>query len=150
MNCRAKQVLDVAAQAFDELLLIKRGGRTIFFGTTGARSTNICNYFEVGWGYWHYLALCMRTWCTRSWPIAKGRAQECRAFHCSNLMLRVIELSGNTVVSPQAIENVPKIAEDYNPATWMLEVANHSVETRTGQDFAELYNNSDMRTCDLA
>jgi hypothetical protein len=47
----------------------------------------------------------------------------------------------------QAIEGVPKISEDYNPATWMLEVANHSVESRTGQDFAELYNNSDMRTC---
>lgn len=40
---------------------------------------------------------------------------------------------------------MPKISEDYNPATWMLEVANHSVESRTGQDFAELYNNSDMR-----
>ena len=48
---------------------------------------------------------------------------------------------------PQAIESVPKISEDYNPATWMLEVANHGVESRTGQDFAELYNNSDMRTC---
>jgi hypothetical protein len=45
---------------------------------------------------------------------------------------------------------VPKISEDYNPATWMLEVANHGVESRTGQDFAELYNNSDMRTCAAA
>jgi hypothetical protein len=50
----------------------------------------------------------------------------------------------------QAIESVPKISEDYNPATWMLEVANHGVESRTGQDFAELYNNSDMRTCAAA
>jgi ABC-type multidrug transport system ATPase subunit len=78
-------------EAFDELLLIKRGGRTIFFGETGHYSANLINYFE-------------------------------------------------------AIESVPKISEDYNPATWMLEVANHGVESRTGQDFAELYNNSDMRT----
>lgn len=35
-------------QAFDELLLIKRGGRTIFFGETGSRSKNLINYFEVG------------------------------------------------------------------------------------------------------
>ena len=34
-------------QAFDELLLIKRGGRTIFFGETGHYSANLINYFEV-------------------------------------------------------------------------------------------------------
>ena len=56
----------------------------------------------------------------------------------------------NSRLSPQAIESVPKISEGYNPATWMLEVANHGVESRTGQDFAELYNNSDMRTCAFA
>jgi hypothetical protein len=37
----------VNVQAFDELLLIKRGGRTIFFGETGQYSRNLINYFEV-------------------------------------------------------------------------------------------------------
>ena len=36
----------------------------------------------------------------------------------------------------QGIEGVPKISQDYNPATWMLEVTNVAVENRTGQDFA--------------
>ena len=44
----------------------------------------------------------------------------------------------------QGIEGVPKISQDYNPATWMLEVTNVAVENRTGQDFAALYANSDM------
>lgn len=39
---------------------------------------------------------------------------------------------------------MPKISQDYNPATWMLEVTNVAVEHRTGQDFAALYAASDM------
>ena len=39
---------------------------------------------------------------------------------------------------------MPSITQDYNPATWMMEVANNAVENRTGQDFAKLYAASDM------
>ncbi len=35
------------AQTFDELLLMKRGGRIIFFGETGYRSQKLIDYFEV-------------------------------------------------------------------------------------------------------
>lgn len=38
---------DNALQAFDELLLMKRGGRIIFFGETGYRSQKLVEYFEV-------------------------------------------------------------------------------------------------------
>ena len=34
-------------QAFDELLLMKRGGRIIFFGETGYRSQKVVEYYEV-------------------------------------------------------------------------------------------------------
>ena len=34
-------------QTFDELLLMKRGGRIIFFGETGYRSQKLVDYFEV-------------------------------------------------------------------------------------------------------
>ena len=34
-------------QTFDELLLMKRGGRIIFFGETGYRSQKLIDYFEV-------------------------------------------------------------------------------------------------------
>ena len=47
----------------------------------------------------------------------------------------------------QGIDGVPKISQDYNPATWMLEVTNVAVENRTGQDFAALYAASDMHKC---
>jgi len=42
---------------------------------------------------------------------------------------------------------VPKISQDYNPATWMLEITNTAVENRTGQDFAALYAQSEMNKC---
>jgi hypothetical protein len=42
----------------------------------------------------------------------------------------------------QAVPGVQKIKEGYNPATWMLEVSNISVESQLGIDFAEIYRNS--------
>jgi hypothetical protein len=42
----------------------------------------------------------------------------------------------------QALPGVQKIKEGYNPATWMLEVSNISVESQLGIDFAEMYRNS--------
>ena len=53
-------------------------------------------------------------------------------------------------VPMQGIDGVPKISQDYNPATWMLEVTNVAVENRTGQDFAALYATSDMHQCVLS
>lgn len=47
----------------------------------------------------------------------------------------------------QAIDGVPKIEGDYNPATWVLEVSNTSVENRTGLDFADLYEGSQLYKC---
>lgn len=38
----------VPAQAFDELLLLKRGGRTIYHGPLGVSSTHLIQYFTVG------------------------------------------------------------------------------------------------------
>ncbi len=34
-------------QAFDELLLLKRGGRTIYAGPTGVESAELVAYFEA-------------------------------------------------------------------------------------------------------
>ncbi|GLT42698.1 hypothetical protein SLA2020_166840 [Shorea laevis] len=42
----------------------------------------------------------------------------------------------------EGIPGVPKIKENYNPATWMLEVTNPSVEAQLGVDFASLYKES--------
>jgi hypothetical protein len=44
----------------------------------------------------------------------------------------------------QAIPGVPKITPGYNPATWMLEVSNVSVENQLSIDFAEIYTKSPL------
>ncbi|KAK9152794.1 hypothetical protein Sjap_000274 [Stephania japonica] len=44
----------------------------------------------------------------------------------------------------ERIEGIPRILDGYNPATWMLEVTTKAVEQRIGQDFAEIYKNSNQ------
>ncbi|KAL6964593.1 drug-responsive transcription factor pdr3 [Sarracenia purpurea var. burkii] len=42
----------------------------------------------------------------------------------------------------EGISGVPKIRNNYNPATWMLEVTSTSTEAELGVDFAQIYKNS--------
>ncbi|KAL4324340.1 hypothetical protein GQ457_11G016110 [Hibiscus cannabinus] len=42
----------------------------------------------------------------------------------------------------ESIAGVPKIKDNCNPATWMLEVTSPSVEAELGVDFADIYMNS--------
>ncbi|OQU78700.1 hypothetical protein SORBI_3008G033700 [Sorghum bicolor] len=44
----------------------------------------------------------------------------------------------------QAVPGVPKIKDNYNPSTWMLEVTSTSVEAQLGVDFAQVYKESSM------
>ena len=79
-------------QAFDELLLLKRGGKAIFNGPTGAASAMLVSYFE-------------------------------------------------------GIEGVAKLRVGISPATWMLEISAVSAEQSLGQDFANIYSNSELFRC---
>ncbi|KAK7305391.1 hypothetical protein VNO77_43296 [Canavalia gladiata] len=76
-------------EAFDELLLMKRGGRVIYGGKIGRQSDQMIKYF-------------------------------------------------------QSIEGTTPIPNDYNPATWMLEVTTAAAEEKIGADFAEIYENSEQ------
>uniref|UniRef100_J3KV08 ABC transporter domain-containing protein n=1 Tax=Oryza brachyantha TaxID=4533 RepID=J3KV08_ORYBR len=76
-------------EAFDELMLMKRGGELIYAGPLGHHSCNLIQYF-------------------------------------------------------QAIPGVPKIKDNYNPSTWMLEVTCASMEARLGVDFSKVYKESSM------
>ncbi|KAK2969189.1 hypothetical protein RJ640_025902 [Escallonia rubra] len=76
-------------EAFDELLLMKRGGRVIYGGNLGEKSQTMINYF-------------------------------------------------------QGIHGITPIRDGYNPATWMLDISTPAAEQRIGQDFAEIYRNSDQ------
>ncbi|XP_051146775.1 pleiotropic drug resistance protein 3-like isoform X2 [Andrographis paniculata] len=77
-------------EAFDELLLLKTGGRMIYCGPLGRCSSEVIKYFEC-------------------------------------------------------IPGVPKIGDNYNPATWMLKVTSTSSEAKLGVDFAEIYKNSTLQ-----
>ncbi|KAF1867088.1 hypothetical protein Lal_00049516 [Lupinus albus] len=44
----------------------------------------------------------------------------------------------------QSIPGVPKIKDNYNPATWMLEVTSASIEEELQVDFAKIYQESDL------
>nr|XP_023914219.1 pleiotropic drug resistance protein 3-like [Quercus suber] len=74
-------------EAFDELILLKRGGHVIYSGSLGQHSACVIEYFE-------------------------------------------------------SIPGVPKIRNNYNPATWMLEVTSISAEAELGADFAQKYKDS--------
>uniref|UniRef100_A0ACD5YHJ1 Uncharacterized protein n=1 Tax=Avena sativa TaxID=4498 RepID=A0ACD5YHJ1_AVESA len=76
-------------EAFDELMLMKRGGQLIYAGPLGHLSCEIIRYF-------------------------------------------------------QAIPGVPRIKDNYNPSTWMLEVTSTSMEVQLGVDFARIYRESAM------
>ncbi|KAL0805402.1 hypothetical protein Bca101_097893 [Brassica carinata] len=74
-------------EAFDELVLLKRGGRMIYTGPLGQNSCHIIEYFEN-------------------------------------------------------VPGVPKIRDNHNPATWMLDVSSQSAEVELSVDFAKIYNES--------
>ncbi|RID61643.1 hypothetical protein BRARA_E00777 [Brassica rapa] len=76
-------------EAFDELVLLKTGGRMIYTGPLGQHSSHVIKYFE-------------------------------------------------------SIHGVAKIKDNYNPATWMLEVTSQSIETELNIDFSKIYNESDL------
>lgn len=46
--------------------------------------------------------------------------------------------------SMKGIENVSKIKDGYNPATWMLEVTSSAKEIASGIDFADVYKQSEL------
>ncbi|KAI3810521.1 hypothetical protein L1987_20137 [Smallanthus sonchifolius] len=76
-------------EAFDELILLKNGGRMIYCGPLGCNSSRVIEYFE-------------------------------------------------------GISGVPKIRDNYNPATWMLEVTSASMEADLGVDFAQIYSSTTL------
>ncbi|XP_061995123.1 pleiotropic drug resistance protein 3-like [Rosa rugosa] len=52
--------------------------------------------------------------------------------------------SSNLIEYFEGIPGVPKIKDNYNPATWMLEVTSSSVEAELGLDFANTYKESTL------
>ncbi|KAJ8576859.1 hypothetical protein ON010_g2349 [Phytophthora cinnamomi] len=87
--CTIHQPSSEVFQVFDSLLLLKRGGETVFFGELGKKACDMIHYFE-------------------------------------------------------SIEGVQKLAENYNPVTWMLEVIGAGVGNDNGDktDFVGVFKES--------
>lgn len=47
-------------------------------------------------------------------------------------------------VHGQAVQGVPEIQGELNPATWMLEITTPGMEHQLGVDFAQTYRESDL------
>ncbi|WCJ30205.1 ABC transporter G family member 39 [Euphorbia peplus] len=56
--------------------------------------------------------------------------------------------SYNLIKYFEAIESVPKIKNDYNPATWMLEITSAAHEAALWINFAEIYKSSELYRSD--
>ncbi|XP_057416411.1 pleiotropic drug resistance protein 3 [Lotus japonicus] len=54
------------------------------------------------------------------------------------------EHSSRVIEYFESIPGVPKIKDNYNPSTWMLEVTSRSAETELGVDFAQIYRESTL------
>ena len=108
-------------EAFDELLLLKRGGQVIYSGPLGRNSHMIVEYFEV--------FICLNF----SLSILP-----------SNFVNECIVSNSTLTDLCQAIPGVHKIKEKYNPATWMLEASSVGTEVKLGMDFAQYYKSSSL------
>ncbi|XP_023634096.1 ABC transporter G family member 43 isoform X3 [Capsella rubella] len=76
-------------EAFDELILMKNGGKIIYCGPLGQHSSKVIEYF-------------------------------------------------------MSIPGVPKMKENCNPATWILDLTSKSSEDKLGVDFAQMYKESSL------
>ncbi|KAL5975652.1 hypothetical protein ACLOJK_019978 [Asimina triloba] len=102
-------------EAFDELFLLKRGGEEIYVGPLGHNSCHMIKYFEK-----------REVNSTPCYSSCGADSKEDLGF-----------------VFIKEINGVSKIKEDYNPATWMLEITTPAQEEALGVNFAELYQQSE-------
>lgn len=90
----------------------------IYAGPLGQQSRSVIEYFEVSFASLYYiLKLNKILWL---------------AFFAHKILLC------------QAIPEVSKVRDNYNPATWMLEMTSLSSEAEIGVDFAQLYKESKL------
>ena len=111
----------MTSQAFDELLLLKRGGRTIYHGPIGIRAIDLVKVRKYGLSV--DISYCTLYTDDESWLT-------------NNANLQYFE----------AIPGVRACPGDLNPATWMLEVSALGAEQKLGINFADVYDASELST----
>ena len=154
-------------EAFDDLLLLKRGGQVIYMGPLGPNSCHLIQYFEVsatpgiidlhGPQAWtchvcdkgssplHHCLSETRTESVNRWQPLVVRCAELVCRPARVMAWLFLLAAGLGYLRPlQGIENVPKMAEGINPATWMLEISTISMEEKVGVDHATAFTHSDL------
>ncbi|PPS13301.1 hypothetical protein GOBAR_AA07350 [Gossypium barbadense] len=143
-------------EAFDELLLLKRGGRVIYGGKLGVRSQILINYFQS-------IIVSKRKIITKLFGNYEAHTRQ-RASRIGFVLVSDTDMSKyvpnmsrqekkkidhDQIRSRETceyeilrIDGIPSMPDGYNPATWMLEITNPVVEQRIGRDFADIYTNS--------
>ena len=159
---------DLAVQMFDELLLLKTGGRVIYSGPLGHESTSLVRsapspFTASGqqrdtsaaahlwvW-HCHRFGLLSRVLMTAACDEAPHRRLQPLAQWCSQHMLTQLSMHLHALTPTlrgryfESIQGVPKISEGYNPATWMLDISTISSEQRMGVNLADVYQDSQQR-----
>ncbi|PWA80245.1 pleiotropic drug resistance protein 3 [Artemisia annua] len=131
-------------EAFDELILLKNGGRVIYSGPLGRHSSRLIEYFESISG----VPKIRDNYNPATWMLEVtsssmeselgvdfGEIYSTSTLHAFCYYSEITKLS---------ISGVPKIRDNYNPATWMLEVTSSSMESELGVDFGEIYSTSTL------
>ncbi len=117
----------LSLQSFDELVLLKRGGRVIYFGALGDNSQHLVDYLQVRWRTSTHLLTSSRTnvllciaaaFSVRFCQEAQGTIFNALGWYISIMSAAFIHL----IHYAQGIEGVPKIDEGINPATYALQV----------------------------
>ncbi|THU63952.1 hypothetical protein C4D60_Mb01t21280 [Musa balbisiana] len=104
------------------LILMRRGGELIYTGPTGKHSSKVIEYFE-----------------------AKNSLNRIMYNSTESPMIRELNAYGyGKGILDTGISGVPNIRDNYNPATWMLEVTSQSMEKKLGVDFAKIYTESSL------
>ena len=134
-----------ALQAFDDLLLLKRGGQVTYMGPLGSHSTTLVNYFEVRMSPPDKLASSAFQHPTMT--VAEKdttSAGDHLGPQLDALRLQVVSTSVPDRIFLQGIENVPRLTPGLNPPSWMLEISTIGREEEIGVDFAEVFLASDL------
>lgn len=99
---------------------MKPGGQEIYVGPLGRHSFHLIKYFEVRISSFN------------------------NTLKVLFLFYLYYNLRYNCIFILKEIKGVAKIKDQYNPATWMLEVTSPAQELALGVDFTDLYKNSEL------
>lgn len=108
-------------------MLLKRGGRVIYFGALGDNSQHLVDYLQVWWRTRIHLLTSSRTnvalhCCRVQCSFFAKKLREKYSMHWDGISQNMSAAFIHLIHYAQGIKGVPKIDEGINPATYALQV----------------------------